>query len=366
MIPLVKVKLPPPEQLMPRLEEILYSGMIAEGDAVYEFERAFAAHFGLDHALAMSSGTAALHAALELAGVRPGDEVISTPMTAEPTNIAILHSGARIVWADVDPANGNIDPASVASAITSRTRAIMVVHYAGYPARMRELIDIGAAHGIPIIEDAAHALGARYDERPIGMLGDFSIFSLQAIKHMTTVDGGVLRLRDASQLEAARRFRWFGLTKGKPRLENDITTVGYKYNMNNVIATIGLQQLSVIDESIKLYRENGRAFDAALGALNHARPATFEAAADPSYWLYTLLCEDAPAVQAALEADGISASKLHVRNDRHSIFADSARRLPGLDEFYNRFLHLPCGWWVDTGTRDRIVEVVRAAAGAGD
>ena len=356
-IPLVKVGMPTPDLLMPALEATLMSGQIGEGEQVRAFEDRFAATFGLPHALAMSSGTAALHAALVLAGVGAGDEVISTAMTAEPTNVVILHAGATPVFADVDPVSGNLDPASVEAAITERTRAILLVHYAGYPVRLREICEIGRRHGLPVIEDCAHALGARYDGRPIGTMGDFAIYSLQAIKHMTTGDGGVLVCRDESRLAEARRFRWFGLERGVDRTQTNIRSVGYKYNMNNINATIGLVQLGVVGERIARHVANGRWFDAALGRIPGLAPGAFEPQAEPTYWLYTLLTDDSEGVIARLADIGVQASKVHRRNDAHEIFANS-RPLPGLDRYYSRLVHLPCGWWVDETMRERIADAL--------
>jgi dTDP-4-amino-4,6-dideoxygalactose transaminase len=214
MIPLVKVAMPDRDRLMPVLENVLYSGMIAEGEYVYNFESEFAKTFRLPLALATSSGTAALHMALLLANVVHGDEVITTSMTAEPTNTVILQCGAKPVFADVDPMTGNLDPESVESLVTSRTRAIVVVHYAGFPANLRALRQIADQNGIVLIEDAAHALGSSYGGQGIGAFGDYAIFSLQAIKHMTTVDGGILTMRDSSKVSEARKLRWFGMAKG--------------------------------------------------------------------------------------------------------------------------------------------------------
>lgn len=351
--------MPPKSALMPALEEVLYSGMIAEGEAVYRFESEFNQKFGLKHSLAMSSGTGALHAALTLAGVGPDDEVISTPMTAEPTNTSILYNGATVVWADVDPASGNMCPESVRQCITSRTKAILCVHYAGYPVRLAELKRLADEHGIALIEDCAHALGARYQDRPIGTIGHYGIYSFQAIKHMTTVDGGLLTLSDDSQLEAAKKFRWFGMLKGVPRTEIDITSVGYKYNMNNVNATIGLVQLQNISSVLKRHVENGKFYDAQLESVSGIDFARCDAVAEPSYWIYTLLCDDSASVEKALNAAGIAASKLHRPNSLHSIFAPSRRELPGLEAFYKRLLHIPCGWWVSDEDRERIVDVIR-------
>lgn len=357
-IPLVKVRMPPPERLMPALEQVLYSGMIAEGEEVYAFEREFAALFDLPNALAMSSGTGALHVAFLACGVRPGDEVITTAMTAEPTNTTILQIGARPVFADVEPNTGNLSPIAVEAAISPATRAICVVHYAGYPADTQALRAIADRHGIALIEDCAHALGARVGGAAVGTLGDAAIFSFQAIKHMTCVDGGVLTLRDPSRLDMARRLRWFGLRKGVPRTEVDITMAGFKYNMNNVAAVIGRQQLATIGEAIARHVENGRFYDRAFASMAAVAPARVAPDCEPSYWLYTLLCDDSAAVEHALSAAGVAASKLHRPNHLHSILAPFAGPMPGLDQFYARLLHLPCGWWVDDAEREHIVRVV--------
>lgn len=350
--------MPDPARLMPTLEATLMSGQIGEGEQVRAFEEAFASAFGLPHALAMSSGTAALHASLTLAGVGPGDEVVSTAMTAEPTNVVILHTGARPVFADVDPASGNLDPSAIERAITPRTRAILVVHYAGYPARMADICAIGARHGIPVIEDCAHALGARVEGQPIGTVGDFGIFSLQAIKHMTTGDGGMLVVKDEALLPEARRFRWFGLERGVDRTKTNIQSVGYKYNMNNISATIGLAQMEIIADRVAAHIGNGRWFDANLGRIAGLEPASAGTGGESSYWLYTLLADDSADVIARLADIGVQGSKLHRRNDAHEIFAGDWD-LPELDRFYERLVHLPCGWWVDGQTRERIADALQ-------
>lgn len=281
-IPLVKVSMPPRESLLPALEAVLYSGMIAEGTHVYSFETALTQHFNLNNVLATSSGTAALHIAMLLAGVNAGDEVITTSMTAEPTNTTILQAGAIPIFADVDVETGNLDPEAVELLITDKTKAICVVHYAGYPANLTRLRAIADKHGIKLIEDCAHALGAVYAGGPIGSIGDFAIFSFQAIKHMTTIDGGALVLKDASKIDEAKRLRWFGLAKGVPRTEVDIKKLGFKYNMNNVTATIGLQQLTGINSHLDRHRSNGQFFDNALQGIAGLTPAKIENGAEPT------------------------------------------------------------------------------------
>lgn len=360
-IPIVKVRMPPREQLIPALERVLYGGMIGEGDEVYAFESEFASRFGLPNALGTSSGTAALHLAFLTCGVGPGDEVVTTAMTAEPTNTTILNIGARPIFADVEPDTGNLDPRAVEQAITSATKAICVVHYAGYPADLRALRAVADRHRVALIEDCAHALGARDADAAIGTVGDAAIFSFQAIKHLTTVDGGMLTLRDSAKLDAARKLRWFGLSKGVARTEVDITIPGFKYNMNNVTALIGRSQLPTIGEAIARHVANGRYFDRAFAQVPGVAPAGVRADSEPSYWLYTLLCDDAVAVEEALMKAGVMASKLHRPNHLHSVFAPYASPMPGLATFYERLLHLPCGWWVSDEDRARIVEIVADA-----
>ena len=359
-IPLFKVFLSPEDKLMPALRDCLYSGQISEGAPVYAFERKFGELVGSDQVLSCYSGTAALHLALLLAGVKPGDAVISTAMTAEPTNMAIRHAGADVVWADVDPANGNVTAESIAAAITPATRALMVVHYGGVPAPMRQIKAVADAHGIPVIEDAAHALGASFGGHPLGAFSDYVMYSLQAIKHMTTVDGGMLTCRRSDDLERGRVLRWFGIDRHASRTEVDVREVGFKYHMNNVNATIGLVQLDHIRPVIDRHIENGRFFDTALLGVDGLAPARWDTEASPSYWFYTVLADRADDLQQHLAAHGIASSKSHKRNDEHSVFASSRRPLPGLDAFYSRMLHIPCGWWVRDEDRERMVDVLKA------
>lgn len=358
-IPLFKVFLAPENDLMPRLRDVLYSGQISEGEPVYEFERRFSGFIGLPNVLSFYSGTAALHTALILAGVQAGDEVISTPMTAEPTNMAICHAGGKVVWADVDPANGNLTASSIADRITAKTRAIMVVHYGGIPAPMGAIRAVAERAGIPAIEDAAHALGARYDNHPIGAFSEFVMFSLQAIKHLTTVDGGMLACKDPEDLPRGRTLRWFGIDRQACRTEVDVSTVGYKYHMNNINATIGLVQLDHIAPIVERHIANGRYFDRELRGIPGLDLCVCDEKAEPSYWFYTVLAKRRDDLARYLTEHGVGNSQAHKRNDLHSVFASSRRELPGLDSYYSRMLHIPSGWWVSNEDREFIVDTIR-------
>lgn len=358
-VPLFKVNMPPREALMPRLEEVLYSGSIGEGDEVKKFEKRFGDYIENPNVLTTSSGTAALHMALILAGIKKGDEVISTPMTAEPTNVAILHSGASVVWGDVDPDNGNISPSSIREKISPKTRAIMLVDYAGIPCELKEIREISEEHGIPIIEDAAHALGAKYDGAMVGTHSDYVIFSFQAIKHLTTVDGGMFACRKIDDCAKGRVVRWFGMDRSKSRMDMDIELVGYKYHMNNVTATIGQVQMDFISDKIKTHVDNGEYFDRELSGIDGIQLCKYPNSSEPSYWLYTLLVDRKDDFMKHMEKHEISCSPVHKRNDMNSIFSSSSANLPGMDEFYNNMVHIPCGWWVTEEDRERIVEAIK-------
>lgn len=359
MIPLVKPFIPDCKVLMPELEKILYSGYIAEGQPVYDFEDKFKEYIGNPYSLALHSGTDALHLSFILAGIKPGDEVISTPMTAEPTNTSIAMVGGKVVWGDVNPNNGLLDPESVRSLITEKTKAIVLVHYAGMVCDMDAFNQISEEYNIPIIEDAAHALGSKYNGKMIGCNSLYTIFSLQAIKHMTTVDGGFLCVKNCIDLDRARRLRWFGLDKKRSRLENDITEVGYKYSMNNINATIGLVQMKYVKDIVGKYVENGKYYDKVLKNLDGITMVDYSPNTEASFWLYTMKVERRNDFMRMMELEGIMASPLHHRSDTHSIFKDSRRELPQMEQWYDSFVHIPCGWWINEENRSHIVDIIK-------
>lgn len=359
MIPLIKPFMPSREKLMPRLEEIIYSGYIASGKAAEDFEQKLSETIGNKYCLILNSGTAALHLALLLIGIRPGDEVISTAMTAEPTNTTIAITGAKVVFADVDENTGLISPESIEDNITPKTKAIMVVHYAGMVCNMNEINKISQKHNIPVIEDAAHAFMSRFKGECVGNNAPYTCFSFQAIKHLTTVDGGALCVKNEEDYNRAKKLSWFGLDKRKPRLENDITEAGYKYQMNNVNATIGLTQLECLQENVMRYIENGKYYDEKLKDVPGVTLILYYEDTQPSYWLYTIKVERREEFIKHMAENGITASPLHLRNDRHSVFNAPKGNTPNLDSFYKSFVHIPCGWWVSERDREWIVDVIK-------
>ena len=359
MLPLIKTYIPPREILMPKIEEVLYSGYIAQGEVVENFERKFEEFIGSGYTLSLNSGTAALHIALILAGVKEGDEVISTAMTAEPTNVAIKMVGAKVRWADVDYETGNISPIAIENAINDKTKAIIVVDYAGTSVDVKSIQEISLKYNIPVIEDAAHALGTTYNGKKTGNHFPFTVFSFQAIKHLTTIDGGALQIQDKELYEKGKLIRWFGLDKKLTRLENDIQIQGYKYHMNNVNATIGLVQLETIEELLHKYRTIGKYLDLKLKGLPGLETVVHYPNSESSYWLYTLKVDRRDDFIKMMADNGFMASEIHKRNDLHTYLNDYPTEMPNLDKFYSRLVHIPCGWWVTLEDCDKMIEFIK-------
>jgi perosamine synthetase len=359
MIPLVKTNIPSREKLMPELEKVIYSGYVAQGEQVEIFEREFEQYIGSGHALSLNSGTAALHIALRLLGIKEGDEVISTAMTAEPTNVAIKMVNAKIRYADVDYNTGNIAPASIEENINKPTRAIMVVDYAGIPVDIKNIQLLSKKYNLPVIHDAAHSLGAKYKKLRTGNHFPYTVFSFQAIKNLTTIDGGMLQLSSKEEYEKAKLIRWFGIDKTRSRLDNNILFQGYKYHMNNVNATIGIVQLANIDSIVNACIENGKFFDRELRNISGIELLKYYPDSEPSYWLYTLKVENREGFVKKMADYGITASELHKRNDWHDYLNDFHTKLPVLDNFYSKLVHIPCGWWVGKEEREYIHSVIK-------
>ena len=359
-IPIFKVFMP--ESVIAPLREVLFSGYIGEGPRVEEFERRLSPWFGNVNVLALNNGTAALQLALRLAGVGFGDEVISTAMTCAATNVPILAMGARIVWADIDPWTGNIDPADVARKITSKTKAIIGVHWGGYPCDLDELNAIAADHSIKLVEDACHAFGSTYHNQPIGGHSDFSCFSFQAIKEMTTVDGGALTCRSPLNCQKGRLLRWYGIDRQVKRddlrCEADIFEFGYKFHMNDVTAVIGLEQLKYVSQTIARHRTHAARYDAAFENLTRVKPLRYQNDRSSAYWLYTIRVADRPRFMAHMKNAGITVSQVHARNDSHTMFVDFRCQLPGVDEFTSQQVSIPVGWWLTEQNVTLIIEQV--------
>lgn len=360
MIPMFKVYMSP--NAAPAVQKVLDSGYIGQGPRVDEFEEKLSKFLGMNDLLTVSSGTAALDLALHLTDAMPGDIVISTPQTCTATNGVIANRGLIIMWADVDPRSGRIDPRSVAQIIDGlggdMVSAIMAVDWAG------ELCDYQAlkSHGIPVIEDAAHAFGA--DRLGSRERGDYCCWSFQAIKHLTTGDGGLLSV-PSKQVDRARLLRWYGLDRRSSsnfRCEQNIQEIGYKYHMNDIAASIGISNLEDMEVVIAKYVDNARYYNEMI-TQDGGKVAKPTWSITSSWWLYTLLVSDRASFSLFMKKMGIDVSEVHARNDKHKAFQDASEpRVPldGLDSFSKHQVSIPVHWGLSEQDREIVAKAVNA------
>lgn len=355
-----------PKSVMKPLKATLFSGYVGQGPRVDEFEQALADYIGNPFILTVNTGTSSLHLALRLAEVGPGDEVITTPMTCTATNWPILAQGAIPVWADIDPQTANIEPKSVARLITKKTKAIMAVDWGGYPCDYQELKKIARSpqgKKIPIIEDAAHAFGATYKHQKIGQVADFTVFSFGAIKHLTTVEGGALFVKSKKIYKKGKLLRWYGLDRETSqkdfRCEQNIKDWGYKFNMTDVCATIGLEQLKYIQQTLKKHRQNAAYYRQNLQGLKNVILLQEKKDRLSSYWLFTIKVKKRDRFMKYMKDKDIMVSQVHARNDKHTCVRQFKRPLPELDKFVKEMVCIPVGWWVTKKQREYIVETIK-------
>ena len=328
--------------------DTLSSRWIGQGPKVERFEQAFKEAIGSEQRpISVGAGTDALHLAYVLAGIQPGDEVVTPVFTCTATNIPLAHMGAIIRFADVQPDTLNIDPNYVRKLMTDKTKAIVCVHYGGFPCDMQELREIADEWRVPIIEDAAHAFGASYMGTPIGNISEFTMFSFQAIKHITTGDGGMLMLKDSSLVSKAKRSRWFGIDREAKQggiWENDITELGFKYQMTDISAAIGL---AALEEYPAMLEHRKNLYSAYEQELCNVSGIQFVGKQCPDRehgaWLCTILAEDRCALQTKLSEQRIESNQVHFRNDRYSIFDSYCEDggYPNMDSMEDHYLTLP-------------------------
>jgi dTDP-4-amino-4,6-dideoxygalactose transaminase len=276
----------------------------------------------------------------------------------------IMQQGAKIVWADVRE-DFNIDPESVKRKITDKTKAIICMHWGGYPCDMKELWHIATNHSIALIEDAAHAYLSVYQDRLIGECShsNFTMMSFQAIKHLTTIDGGALFCRGKFDYERGKLLRWYGIDRESNRkdmrCEDDILEWGYKYHMNDVCATVGLENMKLAELNVQKARENAKYFETMLGGIDGIEFTQPKSDRYSSYWLLTFLVEDRTSFAHMMGSKGIHVSRVHERNDKHTCFKDFQCDLPQLESFIDKMICIPVGWWLTEEDKEYIVECIK-------
>jgi perosamine synthetase len=352
-------------QAITNAAKVLESGQISEGQKVKEFETELAGRAGLLNPVAVNSGTSALHLGLVLSGVEPGDEVILPAQTFVATGVAILMQRAVPVFADVDPQTGNIAPASILENITPRTKAVIPVHWGGYPCEMDEITAIAARHDLAVIEDAAHALGATYRSRPVGAISRFTAFSFQAIKHLTTGDGGVLCCRDPADAQAALARRWFGIDRANSTTsplgerQYDLNVLGFKYHMNDLAAGVGLGNLHDFSERLRRRQKTGAYYRDELADVLGLQLLRYDTDRTHAYWLFTLLVERRERFIRKLAEHEIPASVVHLRIDQNTLFHSSRRHLPGQENFDAHQVSIPAHDGLTDAEIEKIVSTVK-------
>jgi dTDP-4-amino-4,6-dideoxygalactose transaminase len=350
----------PVEEALDNIKQVFDSGFINEGSQVTELTEKFKEYFETQNLILVNSCTSALTLALKLSGVEKDDDVVSTSMTCVATNTPISNLGAKIVWADVDPTNGMLDPEDVKKKITKKTKAVIAVAWAGTPPDLEALSNVCKEKNVKLILDAAHAFGASYKNSPLHNWCDFVCYSFQAIKHVTTGDGGALICRSASDYQRSKSMKWFGLDRdlAKDAVGNwkgqqwdvDIVDAGYKFNMNNVSAAIGLAQINHLNKIVEAHQKNARLYQELFRGTEQLQPAGVPEGSNSSYWVFTVKLKNSKIsrdeVLKQLNAAGIHAGVVHVPNHQYTAFKDYKIDLPGVEEFSNNQFSLPCGWWL--------------------
>lgn len=329
------------------IQKVLNSGFLSEGETVLDFEKALEQSFGFTNCVSVNSGTSALHLALELVGVKEGDEVILPAQTFVASGLAILYLKAIPVFADIDYFTGNISLASVKEKIGPKTKALLPVHWGGYPCDMDELNALAHSHGLKVIEDAAHALGASYKQKAIGSLSDFTCFSFQAIKHLSTGDGGAVCCRSKEDYTEARSRRWFGINREKAPLTElgerayNISQAGYKYHMNNYAAALGLANLQDFELRFKKRTQIADLYRSSLHQQSGIRLFNYFTDRQSAYWLFGFHVEKRMDFIRKLKSAGITASVVHQRIDRNSVFGGLTKGLSAQEAFDESQIHIP-------------------------
>jgi perosamine synthetase len=342
--------------------DVLRSDWLTTGPKVEEFEEAFAARVGAKHAVSFSSGTAALHGAAFAAGLKPGDEAITTPMTFAATANCVLYQGATPVFADVSTDTLNLDPQEVASRITPRTRAVFPVDYAGHPADLDAILELAARHDLVVIEDASHALGAEYlgaeyKKRRCGSVADMTVFSFHPVKHLATGEGGMVTTNRPDFAETLRRFRNHGISsdarqrQAEGQWHYEMVLLGFNYRLTDIACALGLSQLKKIDANLLRRREIAAHYAAAFSEVAEITLPAVRHEVNPAWHLYPVrlnlekLNANRAQVFRALRGENIGVNVHYIPVHLHPYYRDRfhyrAGDFPIAENGYERLISLP-------------------------
>lgn len=389
LIPLFKVYMS--EKASENASKVINSGFIGQGPVVEQFEEALRNKFRAEHIVTTNSATAAEHLAIRMLlnpdtnscnyngvvgweqywpGIQEGDEALCTALTCTATNWPVLANNINIKWVDVDSNNLGMDLDDLERKLSPTTKIIYLVHWGGYPVdldRVKKIQDkCQQLYGFKpaVIEDCAHAFGSNYKGKPIGTHGNFATFSFQAIKHLTSVDGGMLICPHEKLYKRAKLLRWYGIDRDDNRkdfrCEADIPEWGYKFHMNDVNASIGLTNLKEVNKNvIAKHKANAHYYNEQLKDVNGVTLLENKEGHDSAYWIYTIKVKRQEDFMAAMKSKGIMVSRVHERNDKHSCVKDYRSSLPNLDKVVKEMICIPVGWWVTKEQRQYIVNCIK-------
>lgn len=350
MVPLLKPYMPPVDEL----DGVLHSGQLTYGKYAEDFERKLREYFNTPFLLITNSFNTAISVAVTTLGLKQNDCIISSPMACLASTQPYLSGGLRVCWADVDPNTGTLSPDSVRAQINSSVKAIVHNHFCGYPGYIDEINKLGEEYGIPVIDDGIECFGSEYKGKKIGNCGtDVSVFALTAVRFCNTVDGGIVIFKDKNLFDKALLVRDCGIERSRFRDEIgeinpdcNIDVMGYSATMSNVNGYIGLKQMDYVEDLINCHRNQSKKWKEYI--LNETSYKIIERKeCNPNYWVFGLLAEKKREAIIKFRNMGYQASGVHMRNDIYSVFGRQDVELPGVDEFYNHFLALPCGWWME-------------------
>lgn len=342
------------------VKDIFNTTFLSEGKLVKEFESKLSTQLGIINPIAVNSGTSALHLAIDLAGIKEGDEVITPAQTFVATALTVLYQKAKPVFCDIQYETGNIDPTKIEEKITKKTKAILVVHWAGYPCDMDEINKIARKHKLVVIEDAAHALGATYKNKPVGSISPLTCFSFQAIKHVTTGDGGAVGCLNNKTARLGFAKRWFGIDRAnsKPSIlgerKYDISSIGYKYHMNDYAAALGLANLLNFKTRMKKRRGIANLYRKELSKISGITLFNYKDDRESSYWLFGFNVSKRNDFIEALKGRGVPTSVVHQRIDHNSIFGGKTKKLYNQEKFDRTQINIP----LHDGLSDKDVKLI--------
>jgi dTDP-4-amino-4,6-dideoxygalactose transaminase len=365
------------ENAAPEVTKILNSGYIGQGEKVEEFETKLKDFFNKDYIVTLNSGTSGLHLALHLLknktdkwpGLNDDDEILATPLTCTASNFPILANNLKIKWVDVDPTTLNMDLEDLSRKLSPKTKAIMLVHWGGYPNDLDKIKEIQNKcfdlYGFKpaIIEDGAHSFGSKYKGKNIGNHGNMVMYSLQAIKHITSIDGGLLLLPHQELYDRSKLLRWYGIDRNSNRkdfrCEADIQEWGFKYHMNDVCATVGIENLKHANEIVGKHQSNAKFYDENLQNVPGLTLLTRHKGFESAFWIYSMLVDDRDGFYKHMKECGIVVSQVHERNDKHTCVSEYKAVLPTLDNVIGKVVSIPVGWWVTEEDRQYIVDCIK-------